>query len=65
MTKTVSFAGMHFSIAFAVAYLITGSLIVGGEVGYHFHERIWARVTANGDEVSRLRFGHPCQGAAS
>lgn len=73
MNKTVSFAVMHFSIAFGVAYLITGSLIVGGAVaviepavntvGYYFHERIWARVTASGEDVSRLRFGYTCQGA--
>ena len=53
MTKTVTFAIMHFSVAFAVAYLLTGSLAVGGAValveplvntvGYHIHERIWAR----------------------
>ena len=53
MTKTVTFAIMHFCVAFAVAYLLTGSLAVGGAValveplvntvGYHIHERIWAR----------------------
>ena len=53
MTKTATFAIMHFSVAFAVAYLLTGSLAVGGTValveplvntvGYHIHERIWAR----------------------
>lgn len=53
MNKTVSFAVMHFTIAFGVAYLITGSLIVGGAVaviepavntvGYYFHELAWAR----------------------
>ena len=52
MTKTISFAVMHFGIAFAVAYLLTGSLAVGGAVaaveplvntvGYHIHERLWA-----------------------
>ena len=53
MTKTVTFAIMHFSVAFAVAYLLTGSLAVGGAVAvveplvntvaYHIHERVWAR----------------------
>ncbi|MDD3450297.1 MAG: DUF2061 domain-containing protein [Gammaproteobacteria bacterium] len=52
MTKTLSFAVMHFTIAFAVAYLLTGDLVVGGAValvepavntvGYHFHEKVWA-----------------------
>ena len=32
MTKTVTFAIMHFSVAFTVAYLLTGSLVVGGAV---------------------------------
>lgn len=51
MAKTVTFAAMHFSIAFAVAYLLTGSLVVGGAValvepavntlGFYFHERLW------------------------
>ncbi|RCX21999.1 DUF2061 domain-containing protein [Thioalbus denitrificans] len=52
MTKTLSFAVMHFTIAFAVAYLLTGDLVVGGAValvepavntvGYHVHEKVWA-----------------------
>ena len=53
MTKTISFAIMHFAIAFSVAYALSGSFIVGGAiaivepaintVGYYFHEKIWAR----------------------
>lgn len=56
MTKTVSFAIMHFSIAFGVAYALTGDLVIGGAValiepavntvGYHFHEKVWARLRA-------------------
>ncbi|MEX1032032.1 MAG: DUF2061 domain-containing protein [Cellvibrionaceae bacterium] len=51
VVKTVTFAAMHFSIAFAVAYLLTGSLVVGGAVAlvepaintlaFYFHERLW------------------------
>lgn len=51
MTKTATFAIMHFTIAFAVAYLLTGDVIVGGmvalvepavnTVAFYFHERIW------------------------
>ncbi|MFT2097150.1 DUF2061 domain-containing protein [Marinomonas sp. 2405UD66-6] len=51
MTKTITFAVMHFSIAFTVAYLITGSFIVGGlvaivepainTVAFYFHEVFW------------------------
>ena len=54
MLKTLSFAIMHFSIAFTVAYLLTGDIVVGGlvalvepavnTVGYVFHEKIWQRL---------------------
>ncbi len=54
MLKTLSFTTMHFSIAFAVAYLLTGDLLVGGlvalvepavnTVGYIIHEKIWQRL---------------------
>jgi uncharacterized membrane protein len=53
MTKTISFAVMHFAIAFSVAYLLTGDIVIGGAValiepavntvGYYFHERFWQR----------------------
>ncbi|GAB3489017.1 DUF2061 domain-containing protein [Marinomonas epiphytica] len=52
MMKTMTFAAMHFSIAFTVAYLLTGSFVVGGlvaivepavnTVAFFFHEKIWA-----------------------
>jgi len=45
---------MHFSIAFTVAWLLTGDWAVGGvialvepavnSVGYIFHEKIWERL---------------------
>lgn len=54
MLKTVSFAVMHFVIAFSLAYLITGSLVIGGllallepavnTVGYVVHEKVWRRI---------------------
>lgn len=53
MTKTITFAIMHFSIAFLVTYLITGSFVLGGlvavvepavnTVGYFIHEKVWQR----------------------
>lgn len=53
MLKTISFATMHFTIAFTIAYLLTGDLLVGGllaviepavnTVGYYFHEKLWQR----------------------
>jgi len=54
MTKTISFAAVHFTVAFSVGYLMTGSVLVGGAialvepaintVAYHFHERFWNRL---------------------
>ena len=54
MTKTITFAVMHFSIAFSVAYLLTGDIVVGGAVAliepaintvaYYFHDRVWQRI---------------------
>ena len=49
----MTFAAVHFSVAFAVGYAMTGSVLVGGAialvepaintVAYHLHERVWAR----------------------
>lgn len=54
MTKTISFAAVHFTVAFSVAYLMSGSLLVGGAialvepaintVAYYFHEQVWNRL---------------------
>ena len=56
MTKTLTFGTVHMTVAFTVAYLMTGSLVVGGTialvepvvntVAYFFHEQIWERVRA-------------------
>ncbi len=53
MVKTLSFMLMHFSIAFSVAYMLTGDVMIGGllavvepavnTVGYIVHEKIWSR----------------------
>jgi uncharacterized membrane protein len=54
MAKTVTFAATHFTVAFSVAYLLTGDVVVGGAlaliepaintIAYHFHEKIWNRL---------------------
>ena len=54
MTKTMSFAAVHFTVAFMVGYVMTGSVLVGGAialvepaintVAYHFHEQVWKRM---------------------
>ncbi|MGD8616960.1 MAG: DUF2061 domain-containing protein, partial [Gammaproteobacteria bacterium] len=48
-----SFAAVHFTVAFTVGYLMSGSLLVGGAialvepalntVAYYFHELAWNR----------------------
>lgn len=54
MTKTISFAIVHFSVAFTVGYVLTGSVVVGSAialvepavntVAYFFHEKVWERI---------------------
>lgn len=54
MTKTASFAVVHFTVAFTVGYAMTGSVVVGGAialvepavntVAYFFHEKVWERI---------------------
>lgn len=53
MTKTFSFAAVHFTVAFSVGYALSGSLAVGGAIAlvepalntiaYFFHEKAWER----------------------
>lgn len=54
--KTTSFALVHFSVAFSVVYLLTGSWLIGGllaavepsinTLAYYFHEREWQKHNA-------------------
>lgn len=54
MRKTLSFAGVHFIVAFMVGYLMTGSVWIGGAmavvepacntVAFHLHEKVWKRI---------------------
>ncbi len=56
MKKTITFAVMHFTVAFTVAYLLTGSVVVGGAVAlvepaintvaFYFHEMVWKKLEA-------------------
>ena len=64
MTKTLTFAAVHFTVAFAVGYTLTGSLAVGGAiamiepacntVAYFFHEKIWQKLGQ--DETEQTEF---------
>lgn len=56
LIKTGTFAVLHFSVAFAVAYVLTGSAPVAtllaliepacNTVAFYFHERAWRWVPA-------------------
>jgi uncharacterized membrane protein len=57
MAKTISFAVIHFTVAFGVAYLLTGSIAIGSAVAliepmcntvaFFFHEKFWQRRERN------------------
>ena len=59
--KTLSFAVLHFSVAFTVAYLLTGDVLIGGllalvepainTVAFYFHERAWRRIESSGEKA--------------
>lgn len=53
MVKTFTFALVHFSVAFGVAYVLTGSIEISGAVAlvepmlntvaFYFHEKVWQK----------------------
>lgn len=53
MAKTISFAIIHFGVAFTVGYLLTGSILFGSvmamvepainTVAFYLHEKAWQR----------------------
>ncbi|SEG44267.1 DUF2061 domain-containing protein [Vibrio hangzhouensis] len=53
MIKTLRFASIHFTIAFTVAYLLTGEVLVASmiamlepavnTVAFYFHEKAWQK----------------------
>jgi uncharacterized membrane protein len=55
MTKTASFAVVHFTVAFTVGYVMTGSILFGSAiaivepaintVAFYFYERVWQRIS--------------------
>jgi uncharacterized membrane protein len=62
MNKTMSFAVVHFCVAFSVGYLLSGSVLVGGAIAlvepaintiaYHFHEKAWNRFGRQGHSAA-------------
>lgn len=61
LIKTATFASVHFTVAFSVAYALTGSVAISSTlalvepmvntVAYFFHERVWEVV----DRVKQQR----------
>ncbi|MDX1597180.1 MAG: DUF2061 domain-containing protein [Marinobacter sp.] len=70
LLKTITFAITHFTVAFSVAFLLTGDLLIGSliamvepainTVAYFFHEKIWARRTQPSQPVISPRDRSPC-----
>jgi len=62
MAKTISFAALNFTVAFSVAYMLTGDLLIGGAmamvepaintVAYYFHEMAWSKSGGVGDQAA-------------
>ena len=54
MLKTMTFAILHFTVAFSVTYALTGSIVIGSAialiepaintVAFYFHELVWKRL---------------------
>ncbi|WP_107928420.1 DUF2061 domain-containing protein [Neisseria animaloris] len=74
MLKTITFAILHFSVAFGVAYVLTGSIGISSAVAliepivntvvFYFHEKAWNRIERKRNvEAEQARFPlHQCVG---
>ena len=73
MLKTLTFAALHFSVAFSVTYVLTGSIGVSGggralveplinTVVVYFHEKAWNLYEKIKQSNKHSRFS--CTGAA-
>lgn len=70
MVKTLTFAVCHFTVAFSVAYLLTGDIGISSllalvepacnTIAYYFHEKAWNRfgTAASGSEAGRMPHRH-------
>lgn len=58
--KTFTFAITHFTVAFAVAWVLTGSFVIGGlialiepainTIAYAIHEKVWEKISQDENE---------------
>lgn len=56
LIKTATYLGIHLTVGFSVAYLMTGSVAMAGgialiepminAVAFFFHEQAWKKITA-------------------
>ena len=70
IAKTLSFAVVHFAVAFTVGYALTGSVVIGSllalvepacnTVAFYWHERAWARWGGGGAAAAEARRAHAC-----
>ena len=61
MAKTMTFATLHFGVAFSVGYALTGSALIGGTIAlvepaintvvFFFHEKAWVKIEEHKAEV--------------
>lgn len=62
MIKTITFAMVHFTVAFSVAWILTGDVVIGGvlamvepavnTVAYFFHEKVWQKISDRREKKS-------------
>ncbi len=68
LVKTVTFAVMHFTVAFLVTWALTGDILIGSlvamvepainTVAFYFHEKVWSRLKhprSNNADLEALR----------
>lgn len=64
MAKTMTFATLHFGVAFSVGYALTGSALVGGTIAlvepaintvvFFFHEKAWLKIEENKADIAAV-----------
>lgn len=70
LLKTITFALTHFTVAFTVAFVLTGDILIGSliamvepainTVAYFFHEKFWARRERQAAPAPMRRDHNPC-----
>lgn len=70
IAKTLTFAVVHFSVAFAVGYALTGSIVIGGTIAlveplcntfaFYLHEKAWKLASSRARENAGDDGVHVC-----